>query len=149
MPNTILKLTKEDIVIIYDLLINSKMSQREIAFLFNVGEDTISEINHGKTRRQNGYSYPLRQNFHKHYCLKCGKKLMHKNKKSLCKQCSDISQRKVDRPSREILKQKIRTQSFTSIAQEFNVSDNTIKKWCKYENLPYRKKDIKKYSDKE
>gem|GEM_PF-5731867 len=41
----------------------------------------------------------------------------------------------------------IRAETFVSIGKSFSVSDNTIKKWCKAYNLPYRKSDIKKYSD--
>ena len=31
----------------------------------------------------------------------------------------------------------------------FNVSDNTIRKWCKNMDLPYKASEIKKYSDYE
>ena len=36
-----------------------------------------------------------------------------------------------------------------SIAREYNVSDNAIRKWCKAEKLPYRVSEIKSYSDEE
>ena len=54
-----------------------------------------------------------------------------------------------DRLSREDLKKLIRETPFTQIGAKFNVSDNTIRKWCKHYNLPYRAKDIYQYSDKE
>ena len=60
-----------------------------------------------------------------------------------------LSQRKVQRPSREELKEKIRNMPFTKIAKEFNVGDNTIRKWCKNENLPSRVIDIKNISDED
>lgn len=37
----------------------------------------------------------------------------------------------------------------TQIGQMYNVSDNAIRKWCKIENLPSKKADIKSYSDEE
>ena len=30
--------------------------------------------------------------------------------------------------------------SFLTIGKQYDVTDNTIKKWCKQYNLPYRKK---------
>ena len=51
--------------------------------------------------------------------------------------------------TREELKEKIRYIPFTTIATEYNVSDNAIRKWCDKFNLPRKKDDIKKYSDEE
>jgi uncharacterized protein YjcR len=33
------------------------------------------------------------------------------------------------------------------IGKKYNVSDNAIKKWCKNKQLPYRRKDIKQYTE--
>jgi len=38
---------------------------------------------------------------------------------------------------------------FTKIGKQFGVSDNTIRKWCKAVNLPYKVTEIKTYNDKE
>lgn len=46
-------------------------------------------------------------------------------------------------------KKLIKSESFVKIGQMFNVSDNTIRKWCIKYNLPKTKRDIKKYSDEE
>ena len=51
-------------------------------------------------------------------------------------------QRKVDRPSKEELEILIKTKSFSEIGRNYNVSDNSIRKWCKMYNLPFRKKDL-------
>ena len=51
--------------------------------------------------------------------------------------------------TRELLKSKIRTQSFTSIGKEFDVSDNAVKKWCKKYNLPCKTSIIKNITDEE
>ena len=55
----------------------------------------------------------------------------------------------VERPSREVLKLMIRNEPFTKIGNKFNVTDNTIRKWCKNENLPYKASEIKKISDED
>ena len=53
------------------------------------------------------------------------------------------------RPSKDILKQLIRTTPFLQIGKNFGVTDNTIRKWCKSYQLPYSSKEIKKYSNEE
>ena len=52
-------------------------------------------------------------------------------------------------PDRDILKKEIRTIPFIKIGEKYGVSDNAIRKWCRYYGLPYRTKDIQKYSDAE
>ena len=54
-----------------------------------------------------------------------------------------------ERPSREILKQLIRTTPFTHIAQHYGVTDNAIRKWCDAYSLPRKATEIKKFSDEE
>lgn len=78
-------------------------------------------------------------------CPNCGQ---HKTPMaSLCRMCSIENSRLTERPSREELKEKIRTTPFTQIASQYNVTDNAIRKWCKAENLPHRVSDIKNISD--
>lgn len=60
-----------------------------------------------------------------------------------------LRQRKVERPSREELKNLIRTVSFCELGRRYGVSDNTIRKWCAFEKLPFKKSEIKSYSDEE
>lgn len=66
-----------------------------------------------------------------------------------CVSCGRIASRTCERPSREVLKKKIRTMSFVSIAEDYKVSDNAIRKWCDAYNLPKKKKDIESISDEE
>lgn len=65
----------------------------------------------------------------------------------LCEQCSRIASRKVERPSREVLKNLIRNTPFTEIGKQYGVTDTSVRKWCKYYNLPFRVGDIKKVSE--
>lgn len=84
----------------------------------------------------------------KHYCTRCGK-LIESREAKYCDDCRIIVTRMVDRPSREELKDLIRTKPFVQIGRQFGVSDNAIKKWCKTYNLPFRKIDIKEISDED
>lgn len=70
-------------------------------------------------------------------------------KDSMCINCTRLASRKVERPNRGELKKLIRNTSFTAIGKQFDVTDNAIRKWCKSYNLPYRVRDIKKYSNEE
>lgn len=83
----------------------------------------------------------------KKYCKVCGKEI-HPTAEH-CTKCFYLLSRKVERPSREELKNLIRTQSFVSISKQFGVSDTAIKKWAIVEGLPYKKSEIKTYSDEE
>lgn len=82
-----------------------------------------------------------------HYCKNCGKIIDRKSER--CPECNSLNQRIVERPSREILKEKIRNLPFTQIAKEYGVTDNAIRKWCDAENLPRKKQDINFYSDED
>ena len=53
------------------------------------------------------------------------------------------------KPDRDTLKSLIRTTPFTHIGNMFEVSDNAVRKWCKIEKLPSKKKEIKNYSNEE
>lgn len=77
-------------------------------------------------------------------CPICGKEVTHKD--SLCVECSRVKSRKTNRPSRDELKEFIRNTSFTEIGRMYNVTDNTVRKWCKSYSLPFRTGDIKKIS---
>ena len=86
----------------------------------------------------------------KQICPICGG---HKYEKSkICNSCQSKknyipeSEMKV---SREELKSLIKTLPFTTIAKKYDVSDNTIRKWCKKFNLPSKASEIKKISDED
>ena len=81
------------------------------------------------------------------YCALCGKEL--KTNSTYCPECAKISLRKAERPTREELKQMIRTIPFTKIGSMYNVQDNSIRKWCDSYHLPRTKKEINIYSDEE
>lgn len=49
----------------------------------------------------------------------------------MCIECFNLKQRKVDRPSYEILKYDISILGYTDTGKKYNVSDNSIRKWLK------------------
>lgn len=81
------------------------------------------------------------------YCKKCGKEVSYKAE--YCPHCAALMRRNVERPTREILKQEIRTLSFSAIGRKYGVSDNAIRKWCLSYSLPSKKGEIKFFSDEE
>lgn len=85
-------------------------------------------------------------NITKHKCERCGKVISRKAR--YCTECFRTVSRK-DWPSRGVLKELVRDNSFVAVSKLYNVSDNTIRKWCKSYNLPYSRSEIDNYSDKE
>ena len=99
-----------------------------------------------KTHRKNKTYYDLcscgnRKSINSTYCKSCENKLRQQNGIQNREEKYGIT--------REALKQEIRTTPFTELSKKYGVSDNAIRKWCKYYNLPYRASEIKKYSDEE
>lgn len=86
----------------------------------------------------------------KKFCVDCGKPIS--DDAIRCQDCFGKHQTELLHariPSKDELKQLIRTKSFVQIGKDNGVSDNAIRKWCIGYGLPSKKKDIKKYSDEE
>lgn len=73
----------------------------------------------------------------KNVCKNCGKELRDCNS-IYCTKCYHLSKRKVERPSKEKLIELIIQHSFVSIGKMYDVSDNTIRKWCKYYDINFK-----------
>lgn len=130
---------------------NSSLSFQDIAQKYSLNVRMIYFLNKGDHHFLENETYPLRpvQNVKKHYyCIDCGKEI---SKGALrCEKCGHLKQRKCDeRPSKDQLKFLIRSLPFTKIGEKYNVTDNSIRKWCKTYNLPYQKTKIKTFSDQE
>jgi len=59
----------------------------------------------------------------------CGNKKWKLSK--VCKKCSGLSLRKVDRPSKSQLKQDISEMSWVAMGKKYGVSDNACRKWAR------------------
>jgi len=81
----------------------------------------------------------------KQRCLKCDKPITGKGVTGYCNKCSRVVQHKVEHPSKHELQGLIQMQSVLSIAKQYGVSDNAVRKWLKSYDLPYTKKDIQNY----
>ena len=92
----------------------------------------------------------------KHTCPVCGK--LTRNKITCSKECFSVYisenpkaiNENCKRISKDELTEKLRqiacdTLTFVEFGKEYDVSDNTIRNWCKIYNLPYKIKDIKEY----
>lgn len=135
-------------IIIKDIQDNV-ITLQEIANKNNLSLRTIIRINQGDVHKDNSLSYPLRpvSILEPSFCIDCGKEIT--NGSNRCKKCNSIYQRRVERPSKEELKNLIRNFSFIDIGKKYSVSDNAIRKWCKNYNLPFSKREIKSYSKEE
>lgn len=64
-------------------------------------------------------------------CLNCGNICSGYSKEKLCNNCIKILQRKVERPSLELLQQQIKELGYRATGRIYSVTDNTIRKWLK------------------
>jgi group I intron endonuclease len=158
------KLTFEQVKEIQRLMIedvNGNLSHIELAKKYNVSKDAIRDINVGRTWFRDDLTYPLhyskfdasKPNKVKFYCIDCNKEIS--KGATRCLECEKKHRKivgainRAEKISREELKQLIRTTPFTTIATQYGVTDNAVRKWCDKYNLPRRVKDIKSYSDEE
>lgn len=135
---------------IVDALKNTNKLFSEIAQQYDLSTRTIIRLNQGDSHKLDSEEYPLRKvpKVPIKYCSDCGIEIPNRSRSGLCESCYRQFEKKVkDRPNREQLKTLIRTYSFTELGKIYGVSDNTIRKWCKKVNLPYRTSDIKNITD--
>ena len=80
-------------------------------------------------------------------CIDCGIAIT--NSATRCRSCAGKVSQKEMPITREELKKRIRTETFTSIAQSFNLSNAMVVKWCKKYQLPHTKKEINSISNED
>lgn len=146
------KISDQEVLQIYDLL-RGGVTQQEIAEKFHISQQEVSLLNLGETRPQIGISYPIIDTSRKiYYCVDCGREISFGACR--CKSCEAARRlrdrvRKTKRPPREELKIKLRISNFSAIGRDYGVTDNAVRKWCDFYNLPRRTTDIKRMSDLE
>lgn len=105
------------------------MLENEIEF---PKKETIQKEKNGRKKRETKY------------CVKCGKELSSRTKGTLCKEClyNLPYRRSKGLPERNQLEKDIRAMSFSKVGEKYGVTGTSIRKWCKYYGLPYRRSDI-------
>lgn len=148
-------LTVEEVSLIREELKNTSKTNSIIANQFGVSENTICGINTGYYWKDDSIDYPIRKNGlsekekaekkAKLVCSKCGKALARPSKTGLCQICASMTNRKVERPSKEELYSFliINQGNFALAGRQYGVTDNSVRKWCKSYNLPYSSKDYR------
>lgn len=138
----------------YDSPYQLKRKKEKVEELLSFLEERIK--NNGNLKYHNSYFIDLRKKEKCSYsedkrkikkCPYCEKGI--RSTSSMCMSCYGVNLRKVERPSREVLKEEIRTIPFLKLSEKYGVTDNAIKKWCKSYGLPYKKSEIKLISDEE
>lgn len=77
-------------------------------------------------------------------CPMCNISEIHKTSK-MCIECYN-KERSKNIPPKEELEKIIYVMSFVQIGKQYGVTDNTVRKWCKKYDLPYRYGELHKYN---
>lgn len=111
---------------------NEKENLRWLCPNCHTQTDTYGNKNKGSTRTKHRGTYGERK------CPQCGTQFIAKNRDSVfCSgQCSGKSRKKKPPVSKEDLLSLLKTESFISVGRKFNVSDNTVRKWCIRYDIP-------------
>ena len=117
---------------------------KEMENKFNISHQMIYDINNGKSWFDTTITYPIRvlkvqeQKQTLNFCQDCGEPIY---KDSIrCVSCYHKSLRTVERPEPLELIDMVAELGFAETGRRFNVSDNTIRKWCVAYNLPSKKR---------
>lgn len=83
----------------------------------------------------------------KNHCKDCGKEILKESKYCvICAVKHRKLKRKVVRPTKEeLIDMFLNLNSIMAIGKHYNISDNAVRKWLKYYNLPFRTKELTNY----
>ena len=140
---------------IINFLKNTNYSTEEIGKLNGISGRMVRDINSGVSFFNESFDYPIRKPHSKtiHCCRDCGKEISYKS--TFCKKCAaqyrikEINNKprltnEIIPSSQEIFnKLKETNGNFTAVAKFYEVTANTIKKWCKKHSIPFYSKDYK------
>lgn len=129
---------KESITIYFEKKYSRKFIEKDFYFEKQLPSNDINTFAKVSSKKVN-------------YCIDCGKAIGAGSIR--CPDCTNALKKKMTNAkyglTRAELKNKIRTQSFVSIAKELGVSDNSIRKRCIAFGLPFHKTEIDIYTDEE
>ena len=131
---------------IIKLLKTSNLTNIEIGKLFGVSDQTISDINNGRTWTQDELTYPIRNTYaisnkknktNNANCKICGFPISCNSKSGLCRKCYNKSIKRSDKiPNKKELYNLLLEKPFTFVGKMYGVSDNAVRKWCDKYNIP-------------
>ena len=135
----------DDVSAIIFLLKNTDMTNIEIGLLYDVSDQTISDINNGRIWKNDSMTYPIRNRkiIKRSYCEICGKELYKYAKHNLCCKCIHKKFQKEIPISKEDLFNLLCKNSFIRVGNMFGVSDNAVRKWCDKYDIPRHSKYYK------
>lgn len=119
---------------------NEKPNLRWLCPNCHTQTETYGSKNKGSTRTKHRGTYGERE------CKYCHKMFTAKNRESMfCSgQCSGKSRKKTPPVSKEDLLALLEKESFLSVGRKFDVSDNTVRKWCMRYDIPSKSSYYKK-----
>ena len=91
------------------------------------------------------YSFPVEYLIK--VCLNCKKEFLSHNVMFCCSDCAHEyrGENNPNRPSYEQLKEDLKTMTYSAMGRKYGVSDNGVRKWCKYYGLPTTYKEKKEF----
>lgn len=101
---------------------------------------------HSQTRTYAGKN--IKKERKKYYCIDCGIEITGQSER--CHKCASILRQKTNRPSKDDLEALIKSHNgnFSEVAKIYNITDNSIRKWCKSYGLSTHSKDYKELKPK-
>ena len=117
------------------------LAQAMLARIKNIGLRKIDQCeNIGDSVENNPYI---------NHCIDCGAIIT--NESIRCKSCAGKLKKSsmCKRPSRNELLHDLLCRNFLKLSEKYDVSDNAVRKWCKFYGLPYSTKQLKSMSDDE
>ena len=148
--DTSIRQPKENVIGVISDLINTDMLHKDIAIKWNMSTEMVQGINTGRYWKHNA-DYPLqkRKIAKISYCKNCGKEITKGSK--LCLNCYEsLRAENSNKPSKDALIRNLYDYNgnFTKVGQIYNVSSNSVKKWCMKYGIPNKSSDYKTKREK-
>lgn len=140
-------LNAEEVNKIKELLLATSLLQTQIAKLYGVSQQLISDINNGLSWYVKNTSYPIRPRYNS-TCKNCGVKVS--TGKNICFSCYQLAREEKAmsrRPEPLELARLVKEKGFEGVGRIYNVTGSAIKKWCKDYDIPHLKVDLIKWYD--